>query len=109
MNLSDSDKKLVEKVKQLQLSPKRKGLISNDTAREILLFMRVPALERETMQSLCDRTGLSKTKVYTVIKDYKAEGVEYESIPNGFKGVYQRRKYKLNESVVRERKQRNRA
>lgn len=109
MILSDSDLKLIEKIQQQQLAPKRKGLISRDTAKEILLFMRVKPLERESMQSLCDRIGLSKTKVYTVIKDYKAEGIEYESIPNGFKGVYQRRRYKYSDSVDNRREQGNRA
>ena len=107
MSLSDNDKKLIEKIQQLQLAPKRKGQISRDTAEVILLFMRVKPLERESMQSLCDRTGLSKTKIYTVIRDYKSEGVEYVSIPNGFKGVYQRRRYKYSESMASERERGN--
>lgn len=96
MILSDEDKKLVKEIQMMQLAPKRKGLISIDTASAILSFMRVEPLERESMNKLCSRTGLSKTKIYTVIRDFKSVGVEYESIPNGFKGVYQRRRHQVN-------------
>lgn len=99
MILSDEDKKLVREIQNMQLAPKRKGLVSRDTASVILSFMRVKPLERESMKSLCSQTGLSKTKIYTVIRDFKSLGVEYESIPNGFKGVYQRRRYQVNGSV----------
>ena len=99
MILSDEDKKLVKEIQMMQLSPKRKGLISIDTASEILLFTRVKPLDRESMDSLCSRTGLSKTKIYTVIRDFKSLGIVYESIPNGFKGVYQRRRHQVNGSL----------
>lgn len=97
MSLSDNDIAMIKRVQNNQLAPKRKGLVSFDCAKEILLFMRVEPLARESMSSLCNRTGLSKTKIYTVIKDYKAEGEAYESIPNGFEGVYKRRRYLSNE------------
>lgn len=99
MSLSDTDTAMIKRIQDRQLSPRRKGLISFNCASEILAFIRVKPLVRESMSSLCDRTGLSKTKIYTIIRDYKEEGVTYESIPNGFEGVYQRRRYLANGTV----------
>lgn len=99
MSLSDSDIEMIKRVQAKQLNPKRKGLISFDCAEVILRFIRVPPLSRESISSLGAKTGLSKTKIYTVIRDYEAEGVEYKSIPNGFAGVYQRLRHRANESV----------
>lgn len=90
--MSLSDEELVTKVVALQLHPKRKGAITKEAATIILGFMRVPALQRISLAQLTLEIGLSKTKIYTVINDYKALGVPYKSIPSGFKGVNQRRR-----------------
>ncbi len=92
MSLSETDQELVTKIVALQLHPKRKGKVSEQAATRILEFMRVPAMERISLAQLGLEIGLSKTKIYTVINDYKELGIPYKSIPTGFKGVNQRRR-----------------
>ena len=94
MSLSEEDLSLIASVQKKQLNPKRKGQISKDVAGLILKFMQVPPLERDSMRTLVEMTGLSKTKIYTVIRDFEELGVEYNSIPTGFRGVYERRSYR---------------
>lgn len=91
--MSLSDRELILAVQKKQLHPKRKGQISQECALTILKFIRVDPLERGSMNSLVEETGLSKTKIYTVIRDFKELGVTYESVSTGFKGVYERRVY----------------
>ncbi|MCG7545378.1 MULTISPECIES: hypothetical protein [Pseudoalteromonas] len=91
MTLKSREKLIVSALEVLN-SVKKSAPINASQAEQTLDFIYMDACLRSSLDSFSESIGLSKRSLYRLIRYFESQGIEYKSIPQGFRGVHEKRK-----------------